>query len=462
MLYQFLYGWIYANSIKNTLSECQSCLDNKETCFNDTLTNSLTIKSRGVEYIDLFEKEDNHKGSIVEVSYMVSSIKGDYITVQLENKDSKDQYIIESRDSRVNCSNRKRLRLYKQKERIAIYCNNLYYNCEIKYNFSVFEPEKEKTDSKLPECSECTSISTSEKDSSCFESIYLPVHSWYYLYYNGYDKGMFLDFLISSHKKDTMRIEVQSNDGLFYLVKTRRDKVRCSEPQKSIPVRWRTPRIAVYCYNNYIGCKFSLYIKSFPIDSSNSNNNIKQFIDEKEENGKVSSSSKFMNNIELMTDDNKFESDHPQWSEWSEWSDCMEYRDGMGRRTRERKCLYTSIDFTSYENITRLSSMELNRLVKSANYSYCEGSSIEVQNCPLEVNEQSLENIAILVFIVSAIILTFYVERKPEQNNISNYNEDVIKSSDINHEHTPFGRIQREISISENSPLLNTYFRRYD
>jgi hypothetical protein len=452
VLHQFLFGWIYSSSVNNSLPECNACLEDTKTCFNDSLTNSLTIKSRGVAYInlDLLENAKN-RGSIVEISYIITSIKNDSITVQVEkNNNSKNQYIIESRDNRVTCSSRKTLKFYNQDEKIAVYCNNLYYDCDIKYEFSILEPEKEREDTPLPQCSECSSPYEGD---SCFESIYLPVHSWYYLYYDGYNDGMYLDFLISSHKKDIMRIEVQSNDGLFYLVNTRRDKVRCSEPQKSIPVRWKSPRIAVYCYNNYIGCKFSLFVRSFPMNREN----IKELENEKDEDSfNRSSSFKFINKMEKMA--GYAESNTPKWSEWSEWSDCIEYQEGMGRRTRERKCLNTAIDFTQHENVTEISSVEIDHLLKSSGYPYCEGSSIETQNCQLEINEQSLENILILVFIISAMILTFYIERGPKQNN----NENIVKRNSISNDHSSMERIQREISISENSPLLNTYFRRYD
>jgi len=56
------------------------------------------------------------------------------------------------------------------------------------------------------------------------------------------------------------------------------------------------------------------------------------------------------------------------------------------------------------------------------------------------------------------MILTFYIERGPKQNN----NENIVKRNSISNDHSSMERIQREISISENSPLLNTYFRRYD
>lgn len=336
LISQLVCRMAYAFSTQYNLPECQACLDDKDTCFNDTLSNSLTIKSRGgVEYIDLnldnlANKDKDGKGTIVEISYIIVSTKGDYITVQLENG-SKNQYIIESRDSRVSCSYRKSLKFYQQNERIAVYCNNLYYDCDVKFDISLLKPEKEKDNIKMPECSECVAPSLGQKDSNtCFESIYLPVHSWYYLYYDSYESGMYLDFLVSSHKKDSMRIEVQSHDGLFYLVKTRRDKVKCSDPQISIPVRWQSPRIAVYCYNNYKGCMFSIYVRSVPMDQSElmkvnkSNNSNDDEIDE------MSYSKIIKDNVKKI---GYYELENPQWSEWSEWSDCFESHKGIGQRT---------------------------------------------------------------------------------------------------------------------------------
>jgi len=457
-LFQFFYGWIYGISINDGFPECEACLENPETCFNKTLTKSITIKSRSTEYIDLFEN-DSKKGKVTVVSYIVTSIQGDSITVQLEN--DKDQYIIETRDNRVECSNRKSLKIYKQSERLAIYCNNIYYDCEVKYDISLEpgDPENE-IDNSLPECSECTS-----KGNSCFESIFLPVHSWYYLYYDGYDSGMYLDFLISSHKKDTMRMEVQSKDGLFYLVSTRKDKSRCSEPQKAVPVRWKSARIAVYCYNNYIGCKFSLYVRSTPMDYDPKVKTIESEVRENKENEKNENSfstpafAKFLNNVDKIK--GYTEPSIPKWSEWSEWSDCMEYKNGMGKRIRRRECLNIEFAFVLPENATQVSSKEFNQLIKSSAYPYCEGASIEEQNCLLDIDEHSIQNLIILLFIISAMILTLFVEANPRQNNSSLYDENVIKSNNLSN-NPSHGRLQRDISISENSPLLNTYFRRYD
>jgi len=448
LLSQIICHIAYAYSTQYNLPECQACLDDKDNCFNDTLSNTLTIKGRGVEYIDLniddsANEEKDGKGTIVEISYIIVSTKGDSITVQLENG-NKDQYIIESRDNRVDCSYRKSLKFYQQDERIAVYCNNLYYDCEVKFDITLLKPEKQRDDINMPQCSECIAPSIGQKDSSntCFESIYLPVHSWYYLYYDGYENGMYLDFLVSSHKRDTMRIEIQNNNGLFYLVSTRRDKVKCSDPQISVPVRWQYPRIAVYCYNNYRGCMFSVYVRSVPMDKPGIMNK--------------SNHEKMIGYTEVV---------NPQWSEWSEWSDCVEIHNGMGRRTRERKCLQNSIDFVHPENATQLSSKEMNQLLKSSDYPYCEGSSTEIQNCELDVNEQSWLNILILFVIISSMILSFYIERKPRSSiytDSSRY-EDIVKTNQLNGSNDQYKRTaQREMSFSENSPLLNAYFRRYD
>ncbi|OUM60010.1 hypothetical protein PIROE2DRAFT_63416 [Piromyces sp. E2] len=371
LLCQFLSELVWAFSTQKSLPECQACLDDKDNCFNDTLSNKITIKSRGVEYIDLklndiddSKKESRGRGTVVEISYLVVSTQGDSITVQVENV--KDQYILESRDNRVNCSYRKSLKLYKQNEKIVIHCNNMYYDCEVMFDISLLEPQKEE-DEKMPACDECTG----NENQVCFESIYLPVHSWYYLYYDGYDGGTYLDFLVSSHKKDKMRVEIQNNDGLFYLVSTRRDKVRCSDPQTSVPVRWKSPRIAVYCYNNYIGCKFSVFARGTPM------NNKEESVHEKTHS---SWTEKKLGYYETST---------PKWSEWSEWSDCMDAdygrRNGVGRRTRERHCIQNMVDFVDPKNITHLRHEEINELLREAGVPYCEGSSIEEQNCQLEM-----------------------------------------------------------------------------
>jgi len=457
LLCQFLSGLVFAFSTQNNLPECEACLENQDNCFNDTLTNKLTIKSRGVEYIDLklddidSPKSGSGKGSVVEISYIVVSTQNDSITVQVENV--KDQYILESRDSRVSCS-RKNLKLYKQNEKIAIHCNNMYYDCEVMYEISLLEPQKEENngDTPMPGCDECTG----NEGTSCFESIYLPAHTWYYLYYDGYDSGTYLDFLVSSHKKDKMRVEVQNHDGLFYLVSTRRDKVRCSDPQTSVPVRWKSPRIAVYCYNNYIGCKFSVFVRSFPMDSSN----------KIAANGK-SSTVNHRYNEKMM---GYYETSSPKWSEWSEWSDCIEpeegSKNGMGKRTRERHCIQNTVDFVNPDNVARQD--DINRVLKEADIPYCEGTAVEYQNCQLEeAMEHSWQNILIFVFIISALVLTLCREKRPSRSRsssfdssyqYSSYNEDVVKSNGLK---SPTSEVRRE-SVSENSPLLNTYFRRYD
>jgi len=359
LLCQFLSGLVFAFSTQNNLPECEACLEDKDNCFNDTLSNKLTIKSRGVEYVDLKLNDiEDGKGSIVEISYIVVSTQGDSITVQVENV--KDQYVLESRDNRVSCSYRKSLKLYKQEEKIAIHCNNMYYDCEVMYDVSLLKPNQKENEEKMPVCDECIG----NEESSCFESIYLPAHSWYYLYYDGYEHGTFLDFLVSSHKKDKMRVEVQNHDGLFYLVSTRRDKVRCSDPQSSVPVRWKSPRIAVYCYNNYIGYKFSVFVRSSPMSDN-----------------KMSSLS---GNEKMM---GYYESSSPKWSEWSEWSDCMETdegnKNGMGKRTRERHCIQSTVGFVNPNNATQHNN--INEILKEADILYCEGPSVEYQNCQLEM-----------------------------------------------------------------------------
>jgi len=389
------------------------------------------------------KKVNRGRGTIVEISYIVVSTQGDSITVQVEN--TKDQYVIESRDNRVSCSYRKSLKLYKQEEKIAVHCNNMYYDCEVMYEISLLEPKKENdNEDQMPQCHECVG----EENSSCFESIYLPVHSWYYLYYDGYDNGSYLDFLVSSHKKDKMRIEVQNNDGLFYLVSTRRDKVRCSDPQKSVPVRWKSPRIAVYCYNNYVGCKFSVFARIFPMNKD----------------------SKSANGASLMTGEGVkhmgyYESPTPTWSEWSEWSNCIEnkesHRNGIGQRTRERKCIQTTVDFVHPHNSTHLSEEDIKARLMEADIPYCEGSSTEVQNCQLDSMEHSWQNILIFVFILTALLLCLGRGKNTTTRltiDTSNYNEDVLKTNNVK---SP-DRMTREVSPSENSPLLNTYFRRYD
>ncbi|ORX60042.1 hypothetical protein BCR36DRAFT_274557 [Piromyces finnis] len=452
LLCQLLNKLIFAFSTQNDLPECEACLENQDNCFNDTLSNKLTIKSRGVEYIDLklydiddSIKENGGRGTIVDISYIVVSTQGDSITVQVENV--KDQYVLESRDNRVSCSYRKNLRLYKQNEKIAIHCNNIYYDCEVMFDVTFLKPQQEDSKSKIPDCNECVG----DENSSCFESIYLPVHSWYYLYYDGYEGGTYLDFLVSSHKKDKMRIEVQNNDGLFYLVSTRRDKVRCSDPQISVPVRWKNPRIAVYCYNNYIGCKFSIFARSTAMN----NNKVTD---------SISDSRKF--DAKMM---GYYESSNPKWSEWGQWSECIENvdtsRNGMGKRTRSRQCLQTMVDFVDSKNITNLNHKDIKEKLIEANIPYCEGPSIEYQNCPLETSdEHSWQNVFIFIFIISALILSLCREKRTSRTTIintsySNNNEDVIRSNNLT---SSMYDAKRENSVSENSPLLNTYFRRYD
>lgn len=436
---QILSQWVLALSTQNEIIECSTCQEDKDLCFNHTLPNEAKIiKPRDAFYIDmkkLYTGDVTPKnGEILEISYIVASPNGDFITVQIENanKNKKDQYIVETRDSRVDCSSRKNLRFYKQEgQRIAIYCNNLYYECEVTYEFLLVKPQEENNNNnKVPECSECSA----ENENSCIESVYLPVHSWYYLYYEGYEGGTYLDFLISSHKKDTMRIEVQNDDGTFYLVSTRRDKVKCSESQSGVPVRWKKSRVAVYCYNNYIGCRFSVYVNGQPMNRDTTKS--KMMVDTKSLN--------------------------PKWSEWSEWSECTEYREGKGIKTRERICMHTEIAFTDPENVTQEQHKEMDKMLESLKYPECEGPSMEEQQCQIEDSIQhSWQNLLIFVFIVSAIILSFYkIERKPTRPTINthNYYENVVKSHDVSDGRSP----ERRISVSENSPLLNTYFRRYD
>jgi len=450
LLCQLLSQWVLA---QNEILECSACLEDKDTCFNTTLPeeNVLTIKSRGVEYLDLYKNNDvekalssnNERGRIIEISYIVTSTNGDSITVQIEN--AKDQYVIESRDNRVECSSRNKLKLYKQNERIAIYCNNLYYECNVMYQISVEKPQEEEKSDKIPDCSECAV----ESENTCIESIYLPVHSWFYLYYDG-EGGTYLDFLVSSHKKDTMRIEVQSGDGTFYLVSTRKDKAKCSDRQMSVPVRSSTSRVAVYCYNNYIGCKFSIYIHGQSMNKSVTSSS------------SSSSSSSSAINIEKMM--GYAEATTPRWSEWSEWSECIESHNGMGKQTRERTCLNAEVDFTHPESTTQEQHKEMERMLAMSDFSSCEGPSMEEQNCEVEDDMQHpWQNIMIFGFIVSALILSFKLERKPTPQPIhtsQEYLEDVVKSNDLEDENSPDNL--RRISVSENSPLLNTYFRRYD
>jgi len=445
----------------HSLPECEACLDDTDTCFNYTLSKTLTIKNRGLEYIDLGIEEINKKygrGTVVELSYIVASTQGDTITVEIEN--GKDQYILESRDGRVTCSGRQKLKFYSQSERLSVFCHNLHYNCEIMFEIVLNPLQNELEDNKknITECAQCAG----GKDNACFESIYLPVHSWYYWYYDGIDGGTLLDFMISSHKKDSMRTEVQRGDGLFYLVSTRRDKVRCSDIQENVYVRWKSLRIAVYCYNNYKGCRFSIYTHATPM---NKNKTIpaassSRKITEKD-NLTLPGYSQLVNNIDKIIGYN--EPTEPKWSEWSEWSDCEEYREGMGRRTRTRTCLYSTFDFVHPEKTTNLSERELDQLLKSSNYSYCEGPSVDYQHCPIETMENSWQNILILIFIISSLIITFFMKKKPTRPTIdtshNTYTEDIIKTINIS---SPSENNNRGYSSSETSPLLNTYFRRYD
>lgn len=431
------------NSTNEGLPTCEVCLENKGECLNST---EITIESRATEYIDI--SKNSKKGGLIQISYIVTSVNNDQLDVQVENE---NQYIIESKDSGVNCSTRTNLKFYEQNEKLAIYCSNYYYPCRVKYSIIYDDVEKERDDLSVPKCEECSK----KGKNHCFESIATPVHSWYYLYYDGDKPGMYVDFLISSHKKDTMRIELQSRDGLFYLVGTRRDKVRCSDPQVSIPVRWSSTRIAVYCYNNYIPCKFSVFIKSTPMDSSTGQTPM----------ANISSLSGYANqNTTLMADDQ----DSLHWSEWSEWSKCTEYYDGTGRRQRTRNCIQTFVDVVDPDNLTK---KDYEELMKSSDYPYCEGSSVDVETCELGI-KPLWGNVIMIFFVIAIIGAVIYVKKNPDTQKLNRSgiiktfvdDDDDDDDKNINDRYkssTQNSQYKKKKGRSETSPLLQTFVKKY-
>lgn len=436
----------------------------------------LTIQPRKVAYIDIKstfnfdtdttgnEKDDMNssstsenknekeiRGNINQIAYLVTSTQGDYLTVQIENganisdpdySNAFSSYILESRDSYVSCSERRHLKYYEQGDKLAIYCNNNIQKCHVRYILSILDVKKERDDVEVPACNQCsTKNEEGSSGNDCFVSVYLPVHSWYYFYFDEEGgRGMFLDFLISSHKKDTMRIEVQSSDGLFYLVATRRDKVRCSEPQKNVPVRWPSARIAVYCYNNYIGCRFSVFVRSIPMQENRTKIINSPRIKATDHSSIFNPSS---TTYSTTTQWRKSGSESGAiWSDWSSWSECQEWHDGEGRQVRTRTCLemenpemnessnrrrpfngdekkssllprFNSIALVKPVNYTLIEQRQLNDERESlSSVMQCKGRYIDSRSCEL-YPKTSWKNTIVIIFIIISVILTIYVKRHP-------------------------------------------------